>query len=188
MGKKKPALICCGVALSVLVVLAAVFVALYFTLFRPRTPRVVVTVVGTETSAFSILPPTLNLTFHMLVTIHNPNYASFRYGDVATAVRYHGADVGQSVVPAGEIGARATYSVVADVEVNTVKVVFTPQFPVEAILGVLHFQTNTTVAGKAVVLGTFKISASSEVVCDADVYPLRNNATTQCTSTANVRR
>jgi hypothetical protein len=51
-------------------------VALYFTLFRPRTPRVVV------------VPPTLNLTFHVQVTVHNPNHAAFRYGDLAIIIKY----------------------------------------------------------------------------------------------------
>lgn len=187
MGKKRPALICCGVVLAIIVVLAAVLVTLYFTLFRPRTPRVVATVVGTEASAFSVIPPSLNLTFHVQVTVDNPNYAAFQYGDVATTVRYHGAAVGESLVPAGEIGARDTKTVVASVQVDTVKVIFTPYFPGEAIVGVLPFQTDTTVAGKAVVLGTFKIRASSEVVCDVEVYPLKNNATTQCTSTVHIQ-
>ncbi|KAK3125194.1 hypothetical protein QOZ80_7BG0601550 [Eleusine coracana subsp. coracana] len=187
MGKKKPALICCCALLTIIVVLGVIFTALYFTLFRPRSPRVVATMVGTETSAFGVLPPVLNLTFHVAVTVDNPNYAAFRYGDVATVVRYHGAAVGLSVVPAGEIGARATETVVANVVVDAVKVVFTPYFPGEAIAGQLPFVTDTKVDGKAVVLNTFKISASSEVVCDVEVFPLRNNATTTCTSSVHIQ-
>ncbi|XP_062188830.1 uncharacterized protein LOC133892108 [Phragmites australis] len=186
--RRKPVLICCGVLVAVVVVLAAVFVALYFTVFRPRAPHVVATVVGTETLAFNVVPPVLNLTMHVEVTVDNPNYASFRYGDVVTVVRYHGAAVGQSVVLVGEIGARATQTITATVEVDTLKVIFTPYFPLEGIVGVLPFETATAVAGKAVVLGTFKVSARSEVVCEVTVYPLRNNATTQCTSTVHIGR
>ncbi|XP_062188087.1 uncharacterized protein LOC133891388 [Phragmites australis] len=186
--KRKPVLICCGVLLAVIVVLGAVFVALYYTVFRPRSPRVVATVVGAETSAFSILPPELNLTMHVEVTVNNPNYASFRHGDVATVVRYHGAAVGQSSVPAGDIGARTTQTIAVTVEVDAVKVVLTPYFLGEAIVGVLPFETATAVAGKAVVLGVFKVSASSEVVCEVTVFPLRNNTTTQCTSTVHIGR
>jgi hypothetical protein len=55
-------------------------------------------------------------------------------------------------------------------------------------LNLTKVQTDTKVDGKAVVFGTFKISASSEVVRDVQVYPLRNNATTTCTSTVNIQR
>jgi hypothetical protein len=51
-------------------------------------------------------------------------------------------------------------------------------------LNLTKVQTDT----KVVVFGTFKISASSEVVRDVQVYPLRNNATTTCTSTVNIQR
>ncbi|RLN33423.1 uncharacterized protein C2845_PM03G08770 [Panicum miliaceum] len=186
MRRNKPALMCCGVLAAVILVLAVIFVALYFTVFRPRSPRVVATVVGTKISAFNGLPPVLNITVRVEVTVGNPNYAAFRYGDVVTAVRYHGDGVGQAVVPAGEIGARATETIGATVEVDTVRVAATPYFMPEAVLGVLPFETTTEVAGKAVVLGTFKISASSEVVCDVAVYWTRGNATSDCTSTVHI--
>ncbi|CAN6205564.1 unnamed protein product [Urochloa humidicola] len=189
MGRnKKPALICCGVAAAVVVVLAVVFVALYFTVFRPRSPKVVATVVGTEVSAISWSPPTLNITVHVDVAVRNPNYAAFRYGEVVTVVRYHGDGVGQSVLPAGEIGARATETIAATVEVDTVRVAATHYFFPDAALGVLPFETATEVAGKAVVLGRFKISARSEVACQVDVYWTRSNATSECTSTVHVGR
>ncbi|KAJ1291161.1 hypothetical protein BS78_02G296800 [Paspalum vaginatum] len=183
---KKPVVICCGVLLGVILLLVVVFVALYFTLFRPRSPRVVATVVGTNVSALNVFPPVLNLTVHVEVTVHNPNYASFRYGDVLTVVRYHGDGVGQSVVPAGEIGARATQTIGAAVEVDTFKVAAAAYFLPEAAAGVLPFETDTAVAGKAVVLGRFKISASSEVVCEVSVYWTRHNATSECTSTVHI--
>lgn len=188
MTRNKRALLCCGVLVAVLVVLAVVFVALYFTVFRPRSPRVVATVVGTEISALNVFPPVLNITVHVDVTVRNPNYASFRYGDVVTAVRYHGDGVGQSVVPAGEIGARATETIAAKVSVDTVRMAATPYFLPEAALGVLPLETATAVAGKAVVMGRFKISASSEVACEVHVYWTRSNATSECTSTVHIGR
>ncbi|CAL5086375.1 unnamed protein product [Urochloa decumbens] len=188
MRRNRPALICCGVVVAVLVILAVIFVALYFTVFRPRSPKVVATVAGTEISKINGSPPTLNITVHVDVTVRNPNYAAFRYGDVVTVVRYHGDGVGQSVMPAGEIGARATETIEATVEVDVARVVATPYFFPEAALGVLPFQTATAVAGKAVVLGSFKISARSEVACEVDVYWLRSNATSECTSTVHIGR
>ncbi|CAN6199225.1 unnamed protein product [Urochloa humidicola] len=186
--KKKPALICCGVAAAVVVVLAIIFVALYFTVFRPRSPNVVAKVVGQKISVLNGAALMLNITVRVDVTVHNPNYAAFRYGDVLTLVRYHGDGVGQSVVPAGEIGARATETIAATVEVDTIRVAATPYFLPEFAAGVLPFETATAVTGKAVVLGRFKISASSEVACQVEVYWARNNATSECTATVHIGR
>ncbi|KAG8080321.1 hypothetical protein GUJ93_ZPchr0007g5383 [Zizania palustris] len=185
---KKHVLFCCGVLLAVVVVLAVVCVALYFAVFRPRPPRVAATVVGSRVSDFRVFPtPVLNLTLDVEVTADNPNYASFRYGEVVTVVRYHGDDVGRAVVPAGEIGARATAAVAATVEVDAVKVMYTPYFPVDGIAGALPFETTTTVAGEAVVLGTFKISVMTVVTCTVDVCPLREEeGTPRCISTVHV--
>lgn len=185
--KRKPAVICCGVLLAIILSLVVVFVALYFTVFRPRSPRVVATVVSSRISAFNpIPPPVLKLSFDVKVTVDNPNYAAFQYGDVVTEVMYHGAAVGQTVVPAGEIGARTTKTVVTTVEVDAVKVAFSPFFLPEALVGVLPFNTTTTVAGKAVVLGKFKIRASSVVTCDITVYPIRQESIPHCASTVHV--
>ncbi|KAL6840604.1 hypothetical protein ACP4OV_029468 [Aristida adscensionis] len=185
--KRKPVLICCGVFLAIVVVLAVLAVTLYFTVFRPRAPRVDVTVVRTEIPVLRPFPPALNLTIHAEITANNPNYAAFRYGDVVTVLRYHGENVGQSVVPAGEIGARAARTVAATMDVDTVKVVATPDFLLkEAWAGVLPFQTQTTVAGKAIVLGRFEIPARSEVACEVTVSI--TNTTTQCTATVHVGR
>jgi len=188
--KRRPVLICCGVLVAVIVLLAVIFVALYFTLFRPRSPKVVATAVGEE-----IWPKSngggaqdLNLTVHVDVTVNNPNYAAFRYGDVATVVRYHGEDVGLSVVPAGEIGPRETQTIAAAIEVDAGKVATIPYFWVEFPTGKLPFQTATEVAGKAVVLGTFKIKASSEVACEVTVQLLPPNATPECTSAVHIGR
>ncbi|XP_066394919.1 uncharacterized protein [Miscanthus floridulus] len=188
--KRRPVLICCGVLVAVIILLAVIFVALYFTLFRPRSPKVVATAVGAE-----IWPKSngggaqdLNLTVYVDVTVNNPNYAAFRYGDVATVVRYHGEDVGLSVVPAGEIGPRETQTIAAAIEVNAGKVATIPYFWVEFPTGKLPFQTATEVAGKAVVLGTFKIKATSEVACDVTVQLLPANATSECTSTVHIGR
>ena len=185
--KRKGVVICCSVLLALIVALAVVLVALYFTVFRPRSPHVVATVVSTRLSDIRLVPPfALNLSFGVDVTVKNPNYAAFRYGDVVTGVTYHGAEVGQSVMPAGELGARATETVGAAVEVDAVKVVFTPDFLLDGLAGMLPFATTTTVAGKAMVLGTFKIRASSVVTCRVSTVPLTGESTSQCTSTVRV--
>lgn len=193
--KRKPVVICCSVLLALIVVLAIVFVALYFTVFRPRSPHVVATVVSSRVTQFEVGTglPKVNMSLDVDVTVKNPNYAAFRYGDVVTELTYYGLPVGQSVVLAGEVGARTTQTVGGTVVVQADKVVFTPEFLQEVASKLfdvpdimLPFQTRTTVAGKAVVLGTFKISASSAVTCSITTYPVRLESTSECTSTVNV--
>jgi len=192
--KRKPVVICCSVLLALIVILAIVFVVLYFTVFRPHSPHVAAKVVSMRVAQVDVLalPPKLNLSFDVAVTVKNPNYASFLYGDVVTDLNYHGMAVGQSVMLAGEVGARTTQTVTATVELQADKVVFTPAFLGELTASLLNpplmlpFETRTTVAGKAVVAGTFKIKASSAVTCSISSYPLTGNSTTDCTSTTSV--
>uniref|UniRef100_A0A0D9WZM1 Late embryogenesis abundant protein LEA-2 subgroup domain-containing protein n=1 Tax=Leersia perrieri TaxID=77586 RepID=A0A0D9WZM1_9ORYZ len=186
--KKKQALICCGVILAVILLIATILIALSLTVFRPRSPHVTATIVNTRVSGFALLPaPVLNLTFDVAVSAYNPNRAAFEYGEVVTAVRYHGDGVGEAVVPAGRIGARASAEVRTAVEVDAVGVVTSPYFPAEGIAGALPFETATTVAGKAVVLRVFRVPARSVVTCGVTVFPLRSESTPpQCTSTVHV--
>jgi hypothetical protein len=192
--KRKSVVICCSVLLALIVILAIVFVVLYFTVFRPRSPHVAAKVVSMTVTQVDVLaiPPKLNLSFDVAVTVKNPNYASFSYGDVVTDLNYHGLAVGQSVMFAGEVGARTTQTVTATVIVQADKVVFTPAFVQELAASVfnpplmLPFETRTTVAGKAVVAATFKIKASSAVTCLISSYPLTGESNTNCTSTTNV--
>ncbi|XP_040382315.1 uncharacterized protein LOC121055025 [Oryza brachyantha] len=188
MAGKRPALICCCALLAAAAVLAAVLVALCFTVFRPRSPRVSATVVGTRVSSFALLPaPALNLSFDVAVEAYNPNRAAFEYGEVVTVVRYHGDGVGRAVVPAGEIGARGSLAANATVEVDAARVASSPYFPGEAIAGALPFETATTVAGRAVVLRVLRIRARSDVTCGVTVYPFRKESTPpQCASTVHV--
>jgi hypothetical protein len=192
--KRKPVVICCSVLLALIVVLAIVLVVLYCTVFRPRSPHVAAKVVDMRAPQPNLLvfPPKLNLSFDVAVTVKNPNYASFRYGDVVTELHYHGLVVGQSVMLAGEVGARTTQTLPATVELQVDKVAYTPDFIQEVAASLLHpplmllFETRTTVAGKAVVAGTFKIKASSVVTCSISSYPTTGESITECTSVTNV--
>ncbi|CAM0906105.1 unnamed protein product [Alopecurus aequalis] len=194
--RRKPVVICCSVLLALIVVLAIVFIVLYFTVFRPRSPHVAATVVSMRLAPgsdfTSLLAIKFNLSYDVDVTVKNPNYASFRYGDVLTDLTYYGLPVGQSLMLAGEMGARTTQTVRATVDVEVDKVVKSFNFVEDFAAGLLHppfmmpFQTRTTVAGKAVVAGTFKIRATSVVACSIAAYPLKGESTSNCTSTTSV--
>ncbi|XP_062186713.1 uncharacterized protein LOC133890322 [Phragmites australis] len=180
---KKNALICCCVLLAVVVVLAVTLVALYFTVLRGGPPRVAATAVDTRLNTFEVLPPELNLSLAVEVTLHNPNHARFRYGEVVTTVTYHNTTVGQSTAPAGEIQARSMATVGAAGQVDAKKVILHNLYALDVLTGALPFQAATSVAGNAAVLRPFRVSAASQVACNVVVYPFKRESSSHCTST-----
>ncbi|XP_062188831.1 uncharacterized protein LOC133892109 [Phragmites australis] len=182
---KKAALICCCVLLAFIVVLAFTLVTLYFTVLRGRPPRVAATAVDTRLDKFSVLPPELNLSLAVEVTLHNPNHARFRYGEVVTTVTYHDTTVGQSTAPAGQIPARSTGTVGAPVQVDAKKVILHKLYALDVLTGALPFQAAMAVAGKAAVLRPFRVSAASQVACNVVVYPFKRESSLHCTSTVH---
>ncbi|KAM0840845.1 hypothetical protein ACQ4PT_059385 [Festuca glaucescens] len=185
--KKKAAAICCCALLAAFLLLgAALIAALYFAVLRPRPPRVVATRVDTQLGAFSVLPPALNFTLAIDVTVHNPSHAPFRYGEVATAVTYRGAAVGRSAVPAGKIRARSTRKVGARVQVDKARVIRSRHYVVDVVAGALPFEAKTAVVGKDAALWPFGVSADAEVSCSVILYPFKRESSSHCTYTVRV--
>ncbi|XP_048554814.1 uncharacterized protein LOC125535782 [Triticum urartu] len=185
--KKKAAVICCCALLAASLLLgAALATSLYFLLLRPHPPRVVATAVDTQLAAFTILPPALNFSLAVAVTVHNPSHAPFRYGAVVTAVTYHGAAVGRSVAPAGKIPARSARTVGARVRVDAARVTLSRHYVVDVVAGALPFEAKTAMAGKAAALRLFRVSADAEASCSVILYPFRRESSSHCTSMVRV--
>ncbi|XP_044969836.1 uncharacterized protein LOC123429937 [Hordeum vulgare subsp. vulgare] len=184
---KKAAVVCCCALLAAFLLLgAALSTALYFLLLRPHPPHVVATAVDTQLGAFSVLPPALNFSVAVDVTVHNPSHAPFRYGEVVTAVTYRGAAVGRSAVPAGKIPARSTRTVGARVRVDAARVILSRHYVVDVVAGALPFHAKTAVAGKAAALRLFIVSADAEASCSVILYPFRRESSSHCTSRVRV--
>ena len=186
--KKKAAAICCCALLTAFLLLgAALFAALYFAVLRPRPPRVVATAVDTQLGAFRVLPPALNFSLAVDVTVHNPSHAPFRYSEVVTAVTYRGAAVGRSAVPAGKIRARSRRTVGARVQVDTARVIRSGHYVVDVVAGALPFEAKTAVAGKdAAAVWPFGVSADAEVACSVILYPFKRESSSHCTYSVRV--
>ncbi|KAG8099808.1 hypothetical protein GUJ93_ZPchr0013g34057 [Zizania palustris] len=160
--------------------LGVVLVALYLAVLRPWPPRVVAAAVDTQLRAFSVLPPELNLTLAVEVTVRNPNHAPLRYGEVVTEVAYHGAAVGWSAAPAGKIPARSTRTVRAPVQVDAARALLERLYVVDAVAaGALPFETATAVAGKD---ADFMVACTCSVV----VYPFKRESSSRCTTSLRI--
>lgn len=181
-SRKAHCMACC-VALGVLVILGALALAFYL-VYRPRPPRVVATPVDISIDEFSLLPhPVLKLSVGVHVVVTNPSHSPFRYGPTPGAVTYHGAPVGATLVPAGEIGGKSTARIEPATVVDGVKVVENPHFASDAVAGVLPFVAVVRVVGKALVLRAFEVPVSVETVCFVRLYVFHGEASSRCVST-----
>ncbi|OEL28802.1 hypothetical protein BAE44_0010180 [Dichanthelium oligosanthes] len=171
------------VALCVLVILGALALAFYFR-YRPRPPRVVATPVDVSIDEFTLLPhPSLKVSVGVHVVVSNPSNSPYRYGATLSAVTYHGAPVGETLVPAGEVGGKATVRIEPATVVDGVKVAESPHFASDAVAGVLPFVAVVRVVGKALVLRAFEVPVAVEVVCLVQMYVFHGESSSRCTST-----
>ncbi|WVZ66131.1 hypothetical protein U9M48_015403 [Paspalum notatum var. saurae] len=178
----------CCIALCVVVILGALALAFYFR-YRPRPPRVVATPVDVGIDEFSLLPhPTLKVSVGVHVVVRNPSQSPYRYGAALGAVTYHGAPVGETLVPAGEIGGRATARVEPATVVDGAKVAENPHFASDAVAGVLPFVAVVRVVGKALVLRAFEVPVAVEVVCFVRMYVFHGESSSRCVSTVRAGR
>ncbi|KZV31759.1 hypothetical protein F511_00563 [Dorcoceras hygrometricum] len=98
---------CILAAIFLILLIAAAFVV-YFTVFRPRDPKL--TVNSVQLPAFSAANSTVSFTFSQYVTISNPNHAAFTHYDSSLQMLYAGNQVGLLFIPAGKIsGGRTQY-------------------------------------------------------------------------------
>jgi hypothetical protein len=133
---------------------------------------------------FSLLPhPTLHLSVCVHVVVANPSHSPFRYGAALSAVTYRGAPVGETLVPAGEIGGKSTSRVEPVTVVDGLRVAESPHFASDAVAGVLPFVAVVRVVGKALVLRVFEVPVAVEVVCIVNMYVFHGESSSRCTST-----
>ena len=183
LARRKAHCTACCVALAVLLILGALALAFYFR-YRPRPPRVVATPVDVSIDEFALLPhPSLRVSVGVHVVVANPSNSPFRYGASVGAVTYHGAPVGETLVPAGEVGGRSTARVEPATVVDGVKVAENPHFASDAVAGVLPFVAVVRVVGKALVLRAFEVPVAVEVVCFVRMYVFHGESSSRCAST-----
>ncbi|TVU38807.1 hypothetical protein EJB05_12198, partial [Eragrostis curvula] len=180
---KKRHLMACCIALAILAILGALALAFYLR-YRPRPPRVIATPVDLSIDQFELLPhPTLKVSVGVHVVVNNPSNSPYRYGAAVSPVTYHGEPVGETLVPAGEIGGKSTRKVEPATAVDGVKVAESPHFAADVVAGVLPFVAVVKVVGKALVLRAFEVPVTVEVVCFVRMYVFHGESSSWCVST-----
>nr|XP_043611576.1 uncharacterized protein LOC122583218 [Erigeron canadensis] len=180
---RRPLIICCAVTLCILIIIIVTAIILYFTLFKPKQPKITtqsVTLDSFSTNLFDIVDT--NVSLGITVTIDNPNYGGFKYGDSMSYVTYRGDVVAEAPVTKDTIPARGQHNVSTVVLVVGKSLVTNPNFGLDLLNNTLIFTSNTTLTGKAIVLKMFKKKATTYSICDITLHILGRNTTCVCTS------
>ncbi|XP_039139934.1 uncharacterized protein LOC120277242 [Dioscorea cayenensis subsp. rotundata] len=175
--------ICCLATVIIILILIVTLVVLYFTIFKPKQPKIVATPVNLQSIDFVILPVLkLDVTIGMEIHIKNPNYAGFSYDNSTTLVYYRGSLIADAPVGAGTIGALSTDKLNTSVTILFDNFVTNSFFLTDVFSGHLNLTSSSKVEGKVLLLGIFKLHAETFVSCDITVFLRTMNSTFSCDS------
>ncbi|XP_068667260.1 uncharacterized protein [Aristolochia californica] len=107
----------CIVATIFLIFVAIIILIVFFTLFKPRDPKIAVNAI--QLPAFSLANGTVNFTFSQYVSVRNPNRAVFSHYDSTLQLFYGGNRIGFMFIPAGKINAGRTVYMSATFSVDS---------------------------------------------------------------------
>lgn len=163
--------ICCGVTVLLFIIVIAVLVALSLTVLKPKQPQVTPLPVSLE--KFELvqgLPPILNATLGIGVTISNRNYGSFKYGDSTAFISYRGNVVAEAPIEHDTIPSRGKHTISTSTEISSDKFLSNPYFLTDVLVGNLNFTSSSTMHGKVRVFEFLKIKATTFTTCDIAVF------------------
>lgn len=180
---RRPLIICCVVTAVLLIIIIVTAITLYFTLFKPKQPKITTQSITLESFSTNVFDVTdTNVTLGIRVGIDNPNYGGFKYQNSTSYVTYHGDVVAVAPVMAETIPARGQQSVGTTVLVIGKSLVTNPYFLKDLKTDTLNFTSTTTLKGKAIVLKLFKKRATTYSSCNVSLHIIEKNATSVCKS------
>ncbi|KAK9147262.1 hypothetical protein Scep_006019 [Stephania cephalantha] len=161
----------CIVATIFLIFIAMVILIVFFTLFKPKDPKISVNAV--RLPSFSISNATssggaavVSFTFSLYAAVSNPNRAAvFNHYDSSLQLLYSGNQVGFMFVPAGRIAAGHTVYMSATFSVQS--------FPVNpsgfGVGPVLEMEARLRLAGRLQILHFFNHHVDARALCRVGV-------------------
>ncbi|XP_024982869.1 uncharacterized protein LOC112519117 [Cynara cardunculus var. scolymus] len=180
---RRPLKIFCSVTVVLLIIILVTAITLYYTLFKPKQPKITTQSVTLDSFSQNLGDLTdLNATLGVLITIKNPNYGGFNYRNSTTYLTYRGDLVAEAPIIEDSIPARGQHDVSMTVLVVGKRLIGNPDFSKDLGTKVLNFTSTTTLKGKAVVLKVFKKKATTFCSCDISINIRYNNSTSVCKS------
>ncbi|KAI4371128.1 hypothetical protein MLD38_019395 [Melastoma candidum] len=161
---------CCITTFVLLLIVAATFVAIYFTILKPKNPEMVMQPVELEGfSLTSILPPILHVKLGVTVTVDNHNYGSFKYENGTTYIKYRETVVAEALIEGDTLPARAKHNISTTVNLSADKLVLNRDFLMDYNSGWLNVTSTTMLHGRVKVLKLFKMKATTYSNCDTSI-------------------
>ncbi|KAH0470992.1 hypothetical protein IEQ34_000715 [Dendrobium chrysotoxum] len=164
---------CILISLAIFLFIVLLFVILGVTVFRVREATTTVNSVklGGFKAGFNLpnLGVDLNVTLDLDLTAHNPNHASFRYGESSAELFYKGSQVGEAAIPPGQINAGGSERMNVSVTIFAGRLIGDSALYSDVLSGSLVFQTTTRIPGRVSVLGIFKHHIVTYSSCDVTV-------------------
>ncbi|KAI3740952.1 hypothetical protein L2E82_31427 [Cichorium intybus] len=180
---RRPWKICCAVTTVLLIIIIVTAFTLYFTLLKPKQPKITTQKVTLESFIINAFDTTdANVTLGVTVTVKNPNYGGFKYGNSTAYVSYRGDVVAEAPIMEDFIPARGQRDVSTTVLVVGKRLLTNSNFRKDMQSNVLNITSSTTLNGKAIVMKVFKKKATSYSSCDVSINFLDNNTTSICKS------
>ncbi|KAL5978381.1 hypothetical protein ACLOJK_029498 [Asimina triloba] len=178
--------VCCGISLIFLVILIVVLIILYFTIFKPKQPIVQAQPATLQhVQVLLTIPPQLNVTLGLVLTVKNRNYGGFKYKDSTAYVYYYGEVVAEAPIENGLLPARSTRNISSSVVILGDRLLSIPKFWVEVFQGQMNFTSSVELSGKASFLKIIKVNAKASTKCNIAVN-LGGSIDSECDSKISI--
>lgn len=136
---------CCGYIAALLLIQGVVVLILAFTVFKLKGPIIRV---GKLTVDKLELINGSNMTLNADVWVKNPNFASFKYGNMMTMLFYRGVVIGESRGQPGRAKARRTARINITVDIMTDRILSQPDLDADIYSGLVNVSSHTRVGGR----------------------------------------
>lgn len=177
--------LCCGLSTLFLIISVAVLTTLSLTVFKPKQPVITAHTVGLENLHFPIFPgghTEVNITIEMVITIDNPNYVSFKYGNTTAYVTYHETNVAEFAIEEHLVHAHANLTVTTSADFMLSKLISSPYFLNDFSSGCLNLNSTATLNGQASLLKIFKLHFRALSSCEILFFIHSKHVESKCKS------
>ncbi|KAL7589574.1 hypothetical protein Lser_V15G40326 [Lactuca serriola] len=173
--------ICCVVATLLLIIFLLISVILFFTVFKPKNPKVTTHPTSLENVEFQLYPNvSINATIVLNVTISNRNHGSFKFQNSIAYVDYRGTLIAEIPIEHAKIPAHGNFTITAYANVTTEKMVTDPNFYNDMDSGYFNFTSTAILYGDVSVFKIIKKGAKVTNICNIIVALLTRKVESKC--------
>ncbi|WVZ03334.1 hypothetical protein V8G54_024140 [Vigna mungo] len=169
------------VCVSSLLILIAVIMILIFAIFKPKNPLVYVNPVDLEN--FQVLTPnSSSAPLPLVITIQNPNYATFKNRISSGYLKYGDTIIGKIPLESRSYPPRSITNVTATANIQTDLLLKDPNFMSDMEGGGFNMTSEAKLSGKVSVLKFIRLKANVYLSCTISLNLSALQTTSTCVS------